>query len=154
MVMYSNNLSAVQWRRNRSTFNAHSVKESVMSITKIVRTNALRMAFVLFTFAPSLMLVNAAQAGEQVVRQRVSFKDLNLNSPEGAAVLYARIKRAANEVCGQWDNFNLSQMHAQRTCISGAVSRAVAEVNSPMLTSIYNSKTNKADKKITLAQSR
>jgi hypothetical protein len=45
-------------------------------------------------------------------------------------------------------------MHAQRTCISGAVSRAVAEVNSPMLTSIYNSKTNKADKKITLAQSR
>ena len=152
--MYSNKLSAVQWRRNYSTFNAHSAKESVMSITKIVRTNALRMAFVLFTFAPSLMLVNAAQAGEQVATERVSFKDLNLNSPEGAAVLYGRIKRAANEVCGHWDNFDLSQMHAVQTCIRGAVSRAVAQVDSPMLTSLYNEKTGKADKKITLAQTR
>ena len=125
-----------------------------MSITQIVRANALRMAFVLFTFAPILMLVNAAQAGEQVATQRVSFKDLNLNSPEGAAVAYGRIKTAANEVCGHWDNYNLSQIHALQTCISGAVSRAVAQVNSPTLTSLYNAKTGKADKKITLAESR
>jgi UrcA family protein len=154
MVMDSNKLSAVQWRRNHSTFNAKSVKESVMSNAKIVRTNALRTAWILFTFAPMVMLYNAARADEPVATQRVSFKDLNLNSPEGAAVLYGRIKRAANEVCGQWDNFDLSQLHAVQTCISGAVSRAVAQVNSPMLTSLYNEKTGKTDKKITLAQSR
>ncbi len=124
-----------------------------MSIKKIVRVNALRIAFALFTFAPSLMLVNAAQAGEPVASQVVSFKDLNLNSPEGTAVLYGRIKRAATEVCGQWDNYNLSKIHAMQTCISGAVYRAVAQVNSPMLTSLYNAKTGKADKKIILAQS-
>ena len=152
--MYSNKLSAVQWRRNHSTLNAKSVKESVMSITKSVRTNAFRTALIMFTFAPMVMLYNAARAEESVATQRVSFKDLNLNSPEGAAVLYGRIKRAATEVCGHWDNFDLSQIHAVQTCISGAVSRAVAQVNNPMLTSLYNAKTGKAEKKITLAESR
>src|SRR5271168_1055659 len=137
MVMYSNKLSAVQWRRNHSTFNAHSVKESVMSITKIVRTSALRTAWIMFTLVPMVMVYNAARADEPVATQRVSFKDLNLNTPEGAAVLYGRIKTAANEVCGHWNSFDLSQIHAQQTCISGAVSRAVAQVNSPMLTNLY-----------------
>lgn len=152
--MYSNKLSAVQWRRNHSTFNSHSVMESIMSITKIVRTNALRTAWIMFTFAPMVMLYNAARADEAVATQRVSFKDLNLNSPEGAAVLYRRIKTAANDVCGHSDNVDLSQLHAVQICIGAAVSRAVAEVNSPMLTSLYNQKTGNADKKIILAQSR
>jgi len=143
-----------QWGGNHSTFNAHSVKESVMGISKIVRTSALRMAWVMVTFAPMVMLYNAARADEAVATQRVSFKDLNLNSPEGAAVLYGRIKKAAYEVCGQWDNFNLSQLHAVEHCINDAVSRAVAQVNSPMLTNLYNTKTGRTDKKITLAQSR
>jgi UrcA family protein len=154
MVMYSNKLSAVQWRRNHSTFNAKSVKESVMSITKVVRTNAIRTAWIMFTFVPMVALYNAARADESVATQVVSYKELNLNSAEGVAVLYGRINRAANEVCGQWENFDLSQLHAVQTCINGAVSRAVAQVNSPMLTSLYNEKTGKADKKITLAQSR
>jgi UrcA family protein len=153
--MYTNQSSAVQRRRNCSTFNAHSVEESVVSVTKIVRTNALRVAWIMFTFAPMVMLYNAARSAESVATQRVSFKDLNLNSPEGAAVLYGRIKKAANEVCGHWDNFDLSQLHALQTCIDGAVSRGVAQVNSPMLTSLYNEKTGKAAKRIIrVAQSR
>jgi UrcA family protein len=107
------------------------------------------------TARPMVMLYNAARADEPVATQRVSFKDLNLDSSKGAAVLYGRIKRAANEVCGHWNYFDLSQIHAEQTCVSGAVSRAVAQVNSPMLTSLYDEKTGKADKKvITLAQSR
>jgi UrcA family protein len=159
--MYSNKLSAVQWRRNHSTSNPRSVKESVTRITKIVRTNALRTAWIMFTFAPMVMMYNAARADEAVASRVVSFKDLNLNSPEGAAVLYGRIKRAAKEVCGTWDSVDLSQLHAVQACISDAVSRAVAQVNNPMLTSLYNDKTGKADKKgkadnkvTTLAESR
>ena len=152
--MYSNKFGAIQWRRNHLTFNAISVKESAMSIAKSVRTNALRTAWILFTFTPMVMLYNAARADEPVATQRVSFKDLNLNSAEGAAVLYGRIKRAANEVCGHGENFDLSQIHAVQICIDGAVSRAITQVNSPTLTSLYNEKTSKADKKITLAQSR
>lgn len=152
--MYTNKWSAVQRRRNHSTFNPKSVTESVMSITKSVRANAFRAAWIMFTFAPMVMLYNAARADTPVASQVVTFKDLNLNNPEGAAVLYGRIKRAAYEVCGHWDNFNLSQIHVQQMCISDAVSRAVAQVNSPMLTSLYNAKAGKTDKKITLAQSR
>jgi UrcA family protein len=154
MIMYSNKLSAVQWRRNHSTFKAHSVKELVMTIAKIIRTNAIRTTWIMFTFVPMVMVYNAARADESVATQRVSFKDLNLSSPEGATALYGRIKRAANEVCGHGEKFDLSQIHAVQTCIDGAVSRAVAQVNSPTLTSLYNEKTGKADKKITLAQSR
>ena len=150
--MYSNKLSAVQWRRNPSTFNAHSVKESVMSITKIVRANALRTAWIMFTFTPMVMMYNAARADESVPHKVVSFKDLNLDTPEGAAVLYRRITSAANEVCGDPNRYDLSQMKAQ-ICIKDAVSRAITQVNRPMLTSLYNQKTGKTDKKVTLAES-
>jgi UrcA family protein len=153
--MYSNKLSAAQWRRNHSTLNAYSVKESVVSITKIVRTNALRTAWIMFTFAPMVMMYNAARADESVdalPHKVVSFKDLNLDTPEGAAVLYRRITSAANEVCGNPDRYNLSQFKLQ-ICVKDAVSRAITQVNRPMLTSLYNEKTGKVDKKVTLAES-
>jgi UrcA family protein len=128
-----------------------------MSITKIVRTNALRTAWIMFTFAPMVMMYNAARAGESVdtlPHKVVSFKDLNLDTPEGAAVLYRRIASAANEVCGNPNRYDLSQLKLQ-ICIKDAVSRAITQVNRPMLTSLYNEKTGKADKKVTtLAQSR
>jgi UrcA family protein len=152
--MYSNKLSAVQRRMNDSTFNAQSVKEPVMSITKIVRTNAIRMAWVMLASVPVAMVGNAAQAGgwDDPPHKVVSFKDLNLDTPEGAAVLYRRITSAANEVCGNPDRYDLSQLGLQ-ICIKDAVSRAIAEVNRPMLTSLYQAKTGKADKKATtLAQ--
>ena len=73
--MHSNQSGAVQWRGNHSIFNEKPVKESVMGITKNVRTNALRTVWILFTFTPMVMLYNAARADEPVVTQRVSFKD-------------------------------------------------------------------------------
>jgi UrcA family protein len=153
--MYSNKLNAGQCCRHHSTFNAQSVKERVMRITKIVRTSAIRMAWVILATVPITTIVaNAAQAGEPAdpPHKVVSFRDLNLNSPEGAAVLYARIKSAANEVCGNPDRFDLSHLMMQ-TCVKEAVSRAIAQVNRPMLTSLHEAKTGKAVKKVTtLAQ--
>lgn len=99
---------------------------------------------------------NAAQAGEPdntVAHKVVSFRDLNLNSPEGVAVLYRRINNAAYEVCGNPDRFDLSELKLQ-ICVKDAVSRAVAQVNSPMLTNLYQAKTGKANTKIALAQAR
>ena len=129
----------------------------VSSITKDTRTtSALWMVWVMLAAAPLAMVANGAQAGESAgtVRQKtVSFRDLNVSNPEGAAVLYKRIKSAASEVCGTWDS--LSQRPAVMTCIDEAVSRAVAQVNRPMLTSLHQAKTGKADKPVTtLAQTR
>jgi UrcA family protein len=126
-----------------------------MSAAKVGRRNALRVAWIMVTFAPMVMLYNAARADESVATQRVSYKDLYLNTPEGAAVLYGRIKKAASRVCENWDQLHLPQLYALQACVEAAVSRGVADVNSPMLTSLYNEKTRKADKKIiSLAQSR
>jgi hypothetical protein len=70
--MYNNQSSAVRWRRNRSTFTARSIKLSVMRVAKVVRTKAVRMAWILVTFAPMIMLYNASRADESVAAQRPS----------------------------------------------------------------------------------
>jgi UrcA family protein len=102
------------------------------------------------------MVANAAQAGEPAdarPHKVVSFKDLNLSTEEGAAVLCKRIKSAAIEVCGHSDSFDLARAYYPQICINEAVSRAVAEVNRPMLTSLYQAKTGKANRQVTtLAQ--
>jgi UrcA family protein len=124
-----------------------------MSITKVFRTNAIGVVWVILAAGPMTWVATAAQADEAVPHKVVRFKDLNLSNTEGAAVLYGRIKSAANEVCGKRDRFELSQSRTIPICINDAVSRAVAQVNSPMLTSLYNAKTGKADKQTTtLAQ--
>ena len=150
--MYSNKLSVVQCG-NHSIVNAQSVKESIMNITKVVRTSAIGIAWAVLASGPITWVANAAQADEAVPHKLVSFKDLNTSSTEGAAVLYERIKSAANEVCGKRDRVELSQSHAIQACINQAVSRAVAQINSPVLTSLYQVKTGKVDKQTaTLAQ--
>jgi UrcA family protein len=126
-----------------------------MSITKVFRANAIGMAWVILASGPITWVANAAQADEAVPHKVVHFKDLNLSSTEGAAVLYGRIRSAASEVCGKGDRFNLSQSQTIKICINDAVSRAVSEINSPVLTSLYQAKTGKSDKQTaTLAQTR
>ena len=126
-----------------------------MSITKVFRTNAIGIALVVLASGPITWVADAAQADEAVPHKVVHFNDLNLSSTEGAAALYGRIKGAVSEVCGKQDRFNLSQSHATEICIKDAVSRAVAEINSPVLTSLYRAKTGIADKQtVTLAQTR
>ena len=98
---------------------------------------------------------SAAQAAEPdntVAHKVVSFKDLNLNSAEGIEVLYKRIRNAAHEVCADPGRYDLSEFKL-RPCIDDAMSRAIAQVNSPMLTNLYQAKAGKGDKKTTtLAQ--
>ena len=70
---------------------------------------------------------SVAQAGEPtapVAHKVVSFKDLNLNSPEGVEVLYTRTRSAAHEVCADPDRYDLSEFKL-RPCIDDAMSRAM-----------------------------
>jgi UrcA family protein len=124
-----------------------------LSVTKVVRMAWGLVASAVIAWGSG----NAAQAGEpdnSVPHKVVSFHDLNLNSTEGAAMLYRRINAAAYEVCGNPDRYDLSELKLHR-CVKDAVSRAIAQVNSPMLTSLYQAKTGKADTKVTtLAQAR
>jgi UrcA family protein len=68
----------------------------------------------------------------------VRFADLNLSSPEGNRVLYARIRKAAQTVCGTrysvWDH---GRVRAWNECFHATVDYTVAQINTPMLTSMH-----------------
>jgi UrcA family protein len=80
----------------------------------------------------------AMQAGPQNAEppQRVvNFADLDLSRDSGVATLYSRISSAAREVCRPVDLW--TERMWSFDCRHNAVARAVADVNSPALTSFY-----------------
>ena len=72
--------------------------------------------------------------------QRVHYSDINLADSAGAKLLYERLMTAADLVCAPYKGDELAQQKPYRSCVRQAVSVAVADINSPMLTSYYVSK--------------
>ena len=65
----------------------------------------------------------------------VHYDDLDTNSARGAAILYQRIKSAAETVCsdvGSWRSLALMSRYAG--CVHGAIGVAVTKVNRPAVT--------------------
>jgi UrcA family protein len=86
--------------------------------------------------------VCVASNNGDVPHATVKFDDLNLSSPDGAAALYGRIKVAAHDVCRSFDTDNRQQFYLMgvNKCIHSAVRNAVAKVNEPALSAIYNAR--------------
>jgi UrcA family protein len=93
-------------------------------------------AAVLGTLAAGFAGVSAADNSE-VRSETVHYADLNLSSPQGAAVLYRRIKWAARDVCG-WNDDVLEMQADARACLDKAIADAVTRVGRLELTAIYN----------------
>lgn len=74
----------------------------------------------------------------------VKYADLDLTHSQGAAVLYARIRSAARQVCLPTYNW-LSEMHTPaQECRERAIARAVDDVNAPTLTTYHREHTQSA----------
>lgn len=120
--------------------------------------NAMRTTWVVLAAVSTTMLVGVTQAagtGDNLPKQVVSYKDLNLDSNAGTQVLYKRIQGAANEVCGKVDGGSLQRMSARKACLERAISQAVAAVNSPMLTRVHLEKSgNPGPQSLPIAQVR
>jgi UrcA family protein len=95
-----------------------------------------------FAIAVALMtttgLIGTAQATvtRDVRHQVVSYADLNLQNSADAAILLGRIQTAAREVCGV-RRAPLMPMELRvrfDACAADATARAIADVNSPLLT--------------------
>jgi UrcA family protein len=72
------------------------------------------------------------------VSRTVHFDDLDVNHAAGAAVLYQRIRHAAQEVCGDPHlpgSYMISRSWA--SCVADAVNRAVVAVDRPAVTAYY-----------------
>ena len=74
----------------------------------------------------------------------VRFGDLNLSNPEGAAVLYQRIQRAARRACKDpWASDYSLPSTRTRKCIDDAVDIAVNTVNRTTLTAMHKEKSTR-----------
>ena len=84
----------------------------------------------------------ASSGGSDTPSRIVSYGDLNLESHEGIARLYTRIKSAAKDVCEPLI-FSVSSAYLlQVRCEKRAVEQAVAEVRSQRLTTFHMSLTD------------
>lgn len=85
--------------------------------------------------------MNVARAGEDVSPSiTVQFADLDLDKPQGAATLFARIKTAAQAVCREFQGASPVEKARYKTCIKFAVSNAVARVDKPQLSDYFASR--------------
>ena len=85
----------------------------------------------------TVLVASNANAGEQTRSATVKFADLNLDTSAGAEALYGRIHSAARRIC-----FEPIQTYRDYTdCVAKSESEAIAKVNAPLLTAVYQKKT-------------
>ena len=84
-------------------------------------------------FLASLTTVSVADTLDIPAQRTVKFGDLNLATDSGVALLYARIRSAAREVCEPANVWNLSDLLASKDCADRAVEQAVEDINVPLL---------------------
>src|SRR5579862_1505797 len=77
-------------------------------------------------------------AEEPVRSEKVTFQDLNVNTPEGVQALYGRIHSAAKRVCTESDPMLLGSAFS---CVRKAEAQAIAKTGVPQLQAYYRAKT-------------
>lgn len=97
-------------------------------VTAIAATLAITLA------APAVQAAEPAA----VLTKVVAYGDLDVNSPMGAQVLYARVRSAAREVCQPLEGRDLKTKLAWRQCYDSALNGAVRGIHQPALTALYN----------------
>ncbi|HXZ67689.1 MAG TPA: UrcA family protein [Alphaproteobacteria bacterium] len=70
--------------------------------------------------------------------QAVSYGDLDLGHKAGATVLLNRVRLAANQVCGPEPSIDLDR--AFRNCVTETMTRAVQQINQPIVSSLFQDK--------------
>jgi UrcA family protein len=68
----------------------------------------------------------------------VHLADLNLASPEGARVAYARIRSAAQQVCGtSFSLWDANRWSSWRECYRTTIEATINRIDSPTLTALH-----------------
>jgi UrcA family protein len=104
---------------------------------KTTTQNSYRQVLIAAALAAAFVTVAGAAALPQV---HVNYSDLNVNTTAGAAVLYQRIRGAAEQVCPTFSERDLNSEAAAKACKVRAIAEAVAAVHAPALTQMYEGK--------------
>jgi UrcA family protein len=84
-------------------------------------------------FFPALAQANSGEARSITVQYHTT----DLDTPEGVATLYRRIRAAAADVCSPFEGRLLEQKVVWNECFSHAVANAVHTVNNEALTAYH-----------------
>ena len=85
-----------------------------------------------------------AFAADDPPTKTVHYADLNLKSPEGIAALYARIERAAVEVCDMPQGTLQLRIESEiKACRNDATDRAIVSADLPRLNALHLAKTGR-----------
>jgi UrcA family protein len=115
-------------------------------ITHITRKACTLAAVAAASATVCLMSANVARAdsdrpnSDNDVRSvKVHFAGLDLTTRKGSKLLYIRLQDAAEDVCGDaFETVNLAERHDIRQCEQKAIESAVARVDRPLLTVLYD----------------
>ena len=116
-----------------------------------MKTGILKIALLAATVNVGALAAQTASAlpADPAQSKIVKYSDLNLATNGGAETLYGRLHRAAESVCGDtaWGQLPLDVYLATQSCEKNAMSRAVAKVDSPKLTALFDQRTRAAPAK-------
>jgi UrcA family protein len=82
-----------------------------------------------------------AAPATEAATQRISYAELDLNKDAGVERLYARLRHAAEQVCGGVNIRDLAGTHRQEDCVRASLDRAVEDVHSARLTARHRGAT-------------
>src|SRR5580698_5747682 len=102
----------------------------------MINSNRFILGLAVLTLSPALWAADLAAAAstEGPPSTIVRYDDLNLNSSQGVAVLYQRIRGAASEVCHSFEGRQPLELQAIRNdCFAQAVANSVRAVHSDAL---------------------
>lgn len=104
--------------------------------------NTFLPATLLVTFC-SIPVVGTAAIKTNAVGERtvsVPMADLNLAQPQGVSVLFRRLQRAADEVCGSRHRLvagSLKQRQLNQRCYAETLGKAVRDIGNAELTALH-----------------
>jgi UrcA family protein len=127
----------------------HIFKEKIMKTRNF--TKQIAMATVAAICVASVTGAYADEAMANAPTRTVHYSDLNLNTPAGAAILYKRIRTAAEQLCGDVNSRRLDEAAVAKACVDHAVYGSVQSVNNVKLTNEYNAHSGGAQKSINVA---
>lgn len=95
-----------------------------------------------FGLAAPLAAMGATPTHLEDAAVKVSYADLNIENKAGAKILYARLQRASQEVCGIGSHDlvrSLTESRKARACYDEALTAAVKKIDSAALKEIHSS---------------
>jgi UrcA family protein len=114
--------------------------------------NRFTTVIAILTVALIQQTAQASVRSDELPTSTVRFADLDLDHTPGAAVMYRRLKQAAEQVCSPLKGADLGSKARFGRCTEEAVAAAIAKIGRPILTQYYRSVTHDRNATVLLAK--